>query len=340
MVLAHTARVVPATSALGVSVRDAIHAAEPCVSAAFLFLVGWGLSLSWVMRSRALEGADDHSQQSLWRDWYIRALRKAGALYLSGAALFVLQHGVAVPDLWASPDILGTIAWAIVVVGALERHRSSVLLWGGALTLALAAALESSGLAIVGVNGGAGGVVPLLAFGFAGAWWGRSGSRFSSGARLGIAAGAVALAAGALALPLGLTRAYPSVLTSTSGAVTRVWFWNHTVAGVFVFGAPVVLGALVVASAQHALVGARPQSATDRWLAPLELLGRHALVCYVGHLCVLGGLEWLGLVPAGLPGLAAVTGSLLMVLVLVAMLLESARARALRIGAYRFGVPL
>jgi hypothetical protein len=67
-----------------------------------------------------------------------------------------------------------------------------------------------------------------------------------------------------------------------------------------------VLGALGLAFPLVATLGfflGLPTSLTgSRWLAPLRLLGRHALGAYVGHLGLLGLLELADLAPRSASG--------------------------------------
>jgi hypothetical protein len=140
-------------------------------------------------------------------------------------------------------------------------------------------------------------------------------------AALGLCAGTLALA-----LPGELLDLQPSGYTSDRSP----WFWNHTLKGILSYGVGVAVAAAAFAGAR---LGSRS------WLAPLRLLGRHALVTYVGHLLVLGVVHrWLDL-PLGWSSLVSVAVGLGTVFIGIAMALESELgARARRAARRRLGL--
>src|SRR5690606_26286756 len=101
-----------------------------------------------------------------------------------------------------------------------------------------------------------------------------------------------------------------------------LWFWNHTLKGVLSLAAPAAAASLLCTRSgpwRHAACA-----------APLALMGRHALVIYVGHLLVLGALDRWGSPAMGTVALL-VNGSLLVIAFsVVALLLESRAGLALR----------
>lgn len=305
MMLAHTTRVTLA-HAQESGFRAWVSALEPAVSVAFLWLVGWSLERAFLSASHS--GTD-------WRSWYGRALVRAATLYVVGVLLFVLQYGVLSPDFWASPDVLGTIAWAIVALGLLLPLGRSGLIGGTVATLLVTLLCERLAVHVSGVNAGPGAAFPLLAVAAVGACHALEDRDSPGRTLLWLAFGAI-VGVLASALPGELLDQHPS--QESAGAP---WFWNHTVKGILLYGS----GVAVVAS-----VCAGTGFATRAWAAPLRLFGRHALVTYVGHLLVLGLVDrWLDL-PAGWWSFARVALGLAVAFTGIAMALESAAAERTR----------
>lgn len=311
MIAAHTTRVVPLSGGES-GLRGHASLFEPAISVVFLWLVGWSLERSYARASQS--GTE-------WRKWYASALVRAATLYALGMLLFVLQYGVVAPYVWASPDVLGAIAWAIVVLGPLLPLGVWGLIGGTVATLALTALLGALGVHVSGVNAGPGAALPLVGSACAGACHGLTGRQRPANdvwwAALGLMAGSLALVLPGELLDLHRLRA---------GAP---WFWNHTVKGMLVYG-----GGVVVVAAAFARM-----RCTSRVWAPLALLGRHALVAYVGHLLVLGVADrWLGLPPGWLSLVAAALG-LSVTFTGIAMVLESALGdRARRTVRHHLGL--
>lgn len=316
MLLVHAERVFPpGAGASSEPWRLLLQHCEPFVSACFLFLVGLSLTLAW----DRFRGDTDRS------GFYRRGWRRAGVLYVAGVALFVLQYGLQLPDALLSPDILSAIALAIVGVGALIPQRPLVLWSSWAGVLGISWALDSAQLGLSGLNAGPGGSVPLVAFACAGAAWGlvrRAHSEMRVVALVGVALLVSVLAWG---LPGEITTEYASVYAlGATNELTTVWFWNHTPKGVLVLSGPLALCGLSFTTL--------PKLWSSSWVSPVRLLGRHALVVYVGHLLALGALDrWLrptlGTVPLS-------TAMLMLMLVAsccaVALLLESVAGQPLK----------
>lgn len=316
MIAVHSARVVVPLGAGATSFRAAASLFEPAISVAFLWLVGWSLERSHARTSQSGTG---------WWPWYSRALARAATLYGLGVLLFALQYGVVAPDIWASPDVLGAIAWAIVALGALLRWGLRGLVGGAIATLALAALVEGLRVHVSGINAGPGATLPLVVAAFAGACHGRTARRRPSSNVWCACLGAITAAA-ACVLPGALVDLH----RSTHPHVAAPWFWNHTLKGIAVYGGAVAVFAGVLAGARVATRASRP----------LELLGRHALVAYVGHLFVLGAVQrWMGL-PSGWSMLVFVTSGLAVTFTSIAMVLESPLGGRARRTARHLGLSI
>ncbi|MBX3125356.1 MAG: DUF1624 domain-containing protein [Polyangiaceae bacterium] len=284
---------------------------EPFIAASFLFIAGYSLVLS---QSRAPSG----------RQWLGRMARRALALYGISVALFVLQYGVDLPDLLASSGILQAIGVSVIAVAACLVSPWPTRLLGLLLlaALGLGAALELARVSVSGLNGGPGGAVPILAFAAFGALVARVGS-------LGRVTLAVLVPFAIVLLgSLDWTQTHVSryrdyggevaivaLLKGTAGAHTVAMpFWNHSVAGSVGLLLPLCLSLALALGSPARLSG-------HRVLAPLRSLGRHALLVYVLHLCVLGVLDATGVVPR------SALGSWLFVLGLTLLLLLVVRGR-------------
>lgn len=321
MVVAHVARVVPAALPGSSSVRSTISLVEPGIAAAFLFLVGWSLSRSWQRASQSETSALGFFA------WYRDSLKRAAFLYAIGVLLFLLQYGPQFPDGVLSPDILATIAFAVVVVGAVEPLRPAVCLLGASVVLLVAGSTELSGVSLSGINAGPGGTVPVIAIAYVGAWVGK--------VRPAPRGRATLLAALAAALAILVVSVWPGPSTSqhlseyraVSAATfhdTRVWFWNHTLKGIVLYGGSVLLAFSMLS----AVFSGTLAPVVSRLTAPIALLGRHALIVYVAHLLVLGAIDRWGRPPTGEAGLFGLAGALLGAFLVVLMLVESGRGHS------------
>lgn len=269
----------PRHATLADRVLEALGAGEPLISATFVALAGYSLVLG----------------EPSWA----RVARRAVVLYALGVGLFVLQYGLAWPDVLLSPGVLSVIAVGIVLTRAALAARSPSAALGalGAALVGVTQLLEARGLGVSGLLAGPGGALPLVACATSGALVARLTSR---PAVAGLCVASLALSALALATRAPWTTSWPSWHPRVSGATAAlallhpqallaaprvaVWFWNHSAVGVLGLAAP--LTAL--------LLGARALRVS---LDPLALLGRHALAAYVGHLVLLGLIDVAGLGP-------------------------------------------
>jgi hypothetical protein len=257
---------------------------EPYIAASFLFIVGFSLVLS---RERT---EDRHG-------WLRRLLLRALGLYGLAALLFLPHYGLAFPDLLLSPGILSAIAVAVAAVGAglatSRPARATVALAVGGLLVA--GTLEGFDLSVSGLNAGPGGVVPLISFTAAGALlalsyrtWGRRVLDVVTGAAIVPLALVVLVGSpwtslhGSLHPDYGGEVALAEIFTIPRAEV-RLLFWNHTVAGCLGLLLPLCLTLRVLVT-----VGPWLKRSPWSWVG---LIGRHALLAYVGHLVVLGVLE-------------------------------------------------
>jgi uncharacterized membrane protein len=273
---------------------DGVMAIEPYIAASFLFVAGVSLVLSY-------ERAADR------RRWLLRMTRRAAGLYLLAIALFVMQFGVDLPDLLASPGILSAIGIAIVVVAASLTHRRADLVLGvsAVVVLALTVALERAKLSISGLNAGPGGTFPLLAHAQCGALLARAFRRRGISAVVKICAACLVPFVGVVASGAAWTTTHVSMYTDLRGrtaiaallsaeglgdVVRGVSFWNHSAAGAIALLFPLAASLLLALALPQALARVRAAAAA---LA----LGRHALAAYVAHLVLLGMVELSGLAP-------------------------------------------
>ena len=296
---------------------------EPYVAASFLFLAGFSLVLS-------------HQKNA--ENFRRKVARRTLVLWALSVAMFVPQYGLTLPDLVLSSGILSAIALSILLVGAtLGLHRPK--LWLGLIigaVIAITAWLDGSGRTVSGLNAGPGGAFPLVAFCATGAFLalihGERGIRALSGFALG--AIAPSLVAAFAELPWvtertsryshpGLT-AVADVVHGRPGVPSEVAFWNHSAIGAVGLMAPLCITLLLVLGTQRRL-------ARRAALAPVSLLGRHALAAYVLHLGLLGVVDLCGLDPKG----PLETLGLVFVLALASWLF--ARARERLIAKHSFG---
>lgn len=285
MFAVHVARLLPSDSAPGAArvIFQWLSWSEPFIAASFLTLSGYGMVLS---RSRRLNPSQ----------WMRRIVLRSLRLYGLAIGLFILQFGFAWPDLLNSPGILSAIAISNLVcaVGLISSRPAKWITVFGVLVAGVTYYLDQSGATVSGLNAGPGGAFPLIAFGCFG----------SLAALVARAQGRPGLArlASVTAIPfLGVLWSGDSwVTTRTSvytdyggqvaalgllqglkGTPSPLAFWNHSAIGLFGLLLPIAL----------TLVGAvffRPKPWANWATFPVVLLGRHALVAYVGHLLLLG----------------------------------------------------
>lgn len=285
---------------------------EPYIAASFLFIAGYSLVLAHEAGALALG----------------RLFRRSLVLYALAMLLFVPQYGIAFPDLVSSPGILSAIAVSVMLVGTLVARDAPDLAIAsvGSAVLLLTHWLDAPGRSVSGLDAGPGGVFPLLAFTCFGAVFARLTTK------LGPRALAIVVV---LSLPLFLFvwRSHAAWTTTemsrhpahagqlalgtlfAPGQTTDVPFWNHSALG--------ALGLAFPLAASLGLFIGLPKTLTGvRWLAPLRLLGRHALGAYVGHLGVLGLLDLADLGPKSAHGTWLCVALLACSSMLLAMLLD------------------
>lgn len=287
---------------------SAVSYFEPAISAGFLFVVGVSLEVS-ASRARSLRGIE-------WRGWYPRLLLRALTLYLVAIALFISQYGFQLPDALLSPDILSAIAFALVSAGLAMAAGGLGQVALATLVLVVVALLETAGVSYSGLNAGPGGALPLVSFTALGVLFARSSKRFIT---LLLVTSGLALAA--LALPGEWVANVES--TYDGGTVT---FWNHTVKGALLIGAPLLFIAGFVLR-----LGAFCRASSLAWL---RLLGRHALLAYLMHLVILEASRRVDLFPLSGVVAAGYLGSLVLV---VCVLLSWTRRRGLSAWLNRTG---
>jgi len=325
MVVVHAARLVH-DGANNSQFRSALTLFEPAISAAFLWIVGSSLHRSHFSICRGQLRASQTGTS--WRRWYRSCALRAAKLYAVGVVLFLLQYGVQSPDVWASPDILSTIAWAILLVGLLLPLGTWGLIGGAVAGFTVLATVQFGEFNVSGVNAGPGATVPLIAIACVGACHGLGEGHRSQ--QVVWALGGVICSLGALSLPGELVDLHASRYANGT-----VWFWNHTLRGTALYGGAVVAAAAVVQG-----LSAQVSFWDGAWATPLSVLGRHALLTYVGHLLVLGAVDrWLPLAPSWMTFLTLSLG-LLGLFVGIAMVVESARYReAQRALRVHLGLP-
>ncbi len=307
----------------GRAALDLLAWTEPFVAAAFLFVAGASLVLA---RRAAVDAASFRR----------RLPRRVAGLLLLSMALFVLEYGFELPDLVVSSGVLGVIALGSLACGGalLSPHRDALLVALAALAVAVTALLDTSGASVPGLNAGPGGAVPMLAFTALGALG------FARGTR-----GFAALTA-LLAVPFGvvlvsgqpwLTERVSRYASHASGlALTDLFarsqaghgtllvtFWNHSALGAVALFFPLCLGLLAFVTLPRAV-------AAHRALDPLALLGRHALLAYVGHLGLLGLVQLHGFAPATPGQTWALWAALVAACLAAALAATAARRRGTR----------
>jgi len=263
--------------------------AEPFIAASFLFIAGAAASLAHERAGSALLPT---------------TLRRALSLYALALVLFVPQYGLELPDLLVSPGILSAIALALVTTAlALRSPAPELALCAlGIGVLGVTASLDRSGATLPGLNAGPGGAFPLVAFTALGALamraWRRTGRRaFGFGLALALPVLGVVLWLGQswITERSSLYRVHDGQLAllhlTQESPRAPVRFWNHSALGALALIAP------LLASLWAALFAGR-RLAERRLLAPMLVLGRHALAAYVVHLGLLGAVELAGLSPS------------------------------------------
>lgn len=289
---------------------------EPIISALFLFIAGFSLVLS-----------RQHSREAP-SQWLQRLGRRMGTLYGISVLFALADQGVQWPGVLVSSGVLGIIAVGVFSAGAMLVSLRPWQLLAAATVLGTGVTwlLDEGRLSVIGLNAGAGGMLPLVTLAWLGALTGLVYQRWQMNG-LGVLCG-VTLPLAVLALladppwvthPTSDILLYPgdrlqSVLFSLQDVLglydgtarqALVKYWNHgwifslRVLPVLVLG--LMLFLTVIPVARHPV------------LAFLEWMGKQALNLYILHLVLLALLVVAGVNP--------VYGwqTLLMVLTIVAL---------------------
>lgn len=311
---------------------------EPIISALFLFIAGFSLVLS-LQQSRESAAV-----------WLTRLGRRMATLYGISVLFALAEQGVQWPATLVSSGVLGIIAVGVFAAGCL---LVSARPWLGLLlaTLAVTAItwfLEQERLHIIGLNAGAGGMLPLVSLAWVGALcglvyqrWQLNGLALLFAFSLPVALLALLAAAPWIIEPANTIRVYPGsdplqtlghslldLVGAYDGPVraVQVHYWNH--GWIFALRAlPVLLLGLLVFLGSVTQVR-HPVGTFLQWM------GRQALNLYILHLVVLGILVVAGVHPAsGWQTLLLVAG----MIALAPLLLRYLSFVPLRIGAARQG---
>ncbi|MCG8315085.1 MAG: DUF1624 domain-containing protein [Pseudomonadales bacterium] len=273
---------------------------EPIISAMFLFIAGFSLTLSFAKIS---------AKQQL-QAWHSGILKRAGVLYGIAMIFFVAEYGWQWPDFIFSPGVLGIIAMSIALSATLLTFGFGLRGLGVTVISILLATyfLESQDLNITGLNAGAGGMFPLVVMGFIGTLFGMAYQKWTdNGLFIGLAI-SVVVAAFAFAADYPNVLVYKSSFTlystnpleqfyqsltfwndSGSASLATFAFWNHSALYPLRFTVLLACGLLIAIKAiKHA---------NYPGLGFLNALGSYGLTIYVYHLMVLAALEVTGLKP-------------------------------------------
>jgi len=285
MMATHTTRLIPIRARWEINRLGLLL--EPIIPCLFLALVGASLVLVW----EKLRVKEEYSAQK----WVGKQCKRAAGLWLIGVIFYCCENGFVLPDVFAAPGILGTIAYAIILLACLLSLPGHVYAIAACLALGLAAYgyLDHRGLSVFLLNQGNSPVFPILLFALAGALYARAGlavkdrwPRYASFI-LWLAATGLLLAMvnrfGLEALfskPFGRSDA-GRVFTLTENGVTRTithGYYNlHPVLSVAV--------SLAIVSLHQFF------SLISRFIRPVSFgllaLGRHSLGVYILHLSLL-----------------------------------------------------
>ncbi|MDX1694441.1 MAG: heparan-alpha-glucosaminide N-acetyltransferase domain-containing protein [Ketobacteraceae bacterium] len=276
---------------------------EPIISAMFLFIAGFSLTLSFSKMIR--------KNPARKLPWLQRILGRAAALYGVAVIFFVAEYGFQWPDFLVSAGVLGTIALSIAI-------SAGLLVWGGhavwlivatLLCLAVTYGLEANNLTVTGLNAGAGGHLPLVVMGFLGTLYGLAYRRFGDNGLFG------GLLLSAVIALLAFVADYPNTFIYRShfawyasslpaqwlesalnlfsrgndSALVKAAFWNHS--SIYPLRFTFVIVLFMVPAIK---LFRRTQHRVIRFL---DALGSYGLTIYVFHLVILAGLEVSGIKP-------------------------------------------
>lgn len=280
---------------------------EPIISAFFLFIAGFSLTLSFSNRCK-------QSVADAW-PWLRGVSKKALSLYLIASLFFIAEHGFQFPDVLVSPGILSIIGLSIGLTAFFLTTAKPFWLSGifVAVVILITYVLEQEHIQITGLNTGPGGTFPLICLCPLGAILGSIYQRWQDNGLF------IALVLSAIVSIFALTVNYPWTFTyesvfqrfsfsyvdqiglslkalfsaeqiGSSDYVAR--YWNHSsifplrVIGILVFTTLIFIKLFQNIPRQWVL-----QRATHF----LNYLGSHALSLYIIHLLLLAIIEVTGL---------------------------------------------
>ena len=276
---------------------------EPIISATFLFIAGFSLVLS-IAKGKT---------QAAWQgqSWLTNLGKKMLVLYLISVIFYVADQGLQTPDFLVSSGVLAIIAVGVFLSGLLlvSPKPTVALIIALLCTLLCAYFLEQQKWNIVGLNAGAGGIVPLASMAFAGALAGLIWQRWNNNGLW------ILLAASSVIALLALLQPHPwivfprsSITQYPGNRIDTVWFsildfvglyqgqsataivryWNHT----WIFPMrvlPLLVIGLMVSLNTFKKPLANPIARYANWL------GTQALNLYILHLVLLALVEVSGL---------------------------------------------
>lgn len=270
---------------------------EPIISAMFLFIAGFSLVLS------------QQKQKKNNSTWLWRLGNRMLTLYAISVIFYVADRGFQLPDLLISSGVLGVIALGLFTAGAAlcTKRATPTLLAMAFATLGLALILEQSKSNVVGLNAGAGGMIPLISLAYLGSLCGLVWLRWRNNGLLIVLAVASILSIFALQEPAPWI-SYPTskIAIYEGDRVTAVFnsildlfglyhgvkqeaevrYWNHSWIFVVRCLPLLVLGMLISLNSLKTIK--QPILIFANWM------GTQALNFYVLHLLLLAAVEVLG----------------------------------------------
>lgn len=274
---------------------------EPIISALFLFIAGFSLTLSYAR----LKNPERKNQ------WFIKICQRAAWLYGIAVLFFVAEYGFQWPDMLVSAGVLGTIALSIVLSAALllYGYQYKGLSLATLVCLMLSYVLESQHWQITGLNAGAGGHIPLIVMGFIGTLFGLAYTKYGDNGLFSGLAISMFIALVAFAVKYPNTFVYKSQFTIYStepieqaiqaflslfstieaSQIIVAGFWNH--ASIYPLRFTAIIAFFLILAIKLIRNGSNPL------IKFLDALGSYGLTIYVFHLVVLAGVEVSGFKP-------------------------------------------
>jgi len=269
---------------------------EPLIPSLFLFLVGVSLNYS-------LARSESRSENP--RTWYLRQARRALMLWLIGALFSALEYGIRLPDVFLASGILCTIAYSILLLGAVlllpfRGWVAALLLLGGSAAFFL---VNRSGTNPFPWVSGDSPILPLSLFAAAGTLWGLWSLRKPVSIYL-LAAPALVFVIWAVnhygwltlfTYPVGRSDATRVLAAPITGGLAKVVGYYNLRPLLSLFCLCAHLAALGIACLAFSRL-------KETWAGRLFILGRHSLEIYILHLSLLAILVvTLGLQPLKTP---------------------------------------